>query len=218
MLIAIEGNDGAGKATQTKMLAERFSREGREAVVYSFPRYNTPLGKTILRHLKSETKLMEEPREWRFQRYEDPAPEDPLWFQCVCAIDKYEAVGDIVAHLRAGGVVICDRWKPSAIAFGSADGLDPRLLERMQEALPSANINIFLALSEEETLRRRPQLRDRYEKDREKQQIIRMNYARLWDERRMDATETGLWWVVDGHGTPEEVHETIWKHVQAAMR
>lgn len=214
MLIAIEGNDGAGKATQTKLLAERYTHIGREVIVYSFPRYNTPLGKTILRHLKSETALVELPH-YKGETL-DTSPDDPLWFQCVCAIDKYEAVGDIIAHLRANRVVICDRWKPSAVAFGAADSLDVDWLERIQDRLPDANLNIFLALPEDETLRRRPQLRDRYEKDREKQQIIRMNYAREWDRRRADFTEPSLWWVMDGLGTPEEVHERIWTAMRAS--
>ena len=53
-LIAIEGLDGAGKATQSKLLVEWMNREYGETKLYSFPRYETSTGVEIGRYLRGE--------------------------------------------------------------------------------------------------------------------------------------------------------------------
>jgi len=50
-LIVIEGTDGSGKATQSKMLVERFCLEDIPCRHISFPRYDTPPGNLIKRYL-----------------------------------------------------------------------------------------------------------------------------------------------------------------------
>ena len=39
VFITIDGTDGSGKATQTKLLVERLTREGRGVQTISFPQY-----------------------------------------------------------------------------------------------------------------------------------------------------------------------------------
>ncbi len=207
MLIVICGADGAGKATQTKMLGERIMRAaGREVVLFSFPQYGTPIGKAILAHLKNEISVVRWPNAGS---YNDRAPEDALIFQCLNTADKYMAAGNIDAVLRRGGIVICDRWWQSAYAYGAADGLDRRWLEDLHKHLPASDLNIYIDLPLEESLKRRPVLRDRYEKDAVKQQTVREIYRQLWD------TTSSSWPTIDGTGTPEEVHERIWQRVIA---
>ena len=46
-LIAIEGTDCSGKATQSKMLVERLNKEGIKTEYFDFPAYDTPTGKII---------------------------------------------------------------------------------------------------------------------------------------------------------------------------
>lgn len=205
MIVVVEGADAAGKHTNTKLLAERISRSGREAVVYSFPRYQTPLGRAILRHLKGDVMLSEQGHEF------DPvrrAPEDAMWFQCAMTIDKYEVANTIAAHVANGTIVVCDRWKASAVAYGVADGLDEAWLWKIQECLPAAHLNIFLSCTEEESLRRRPQLRDRYEVDRAKQEAVRKVYADIWERRSSGGVHT----TIDANGpTIEAVAERVWQ-------
>ena len=215
MLLAIEGCDSVGKNTQSKRLVEKFDSIGRNAVVMSFPRYETVVGKAIRRHLMGEigVAVTSAPvvSSWEGAR----APEDPLAFQCLMLADKMDAALDIEAHIFAGRVVICDRWTPSAICFGEADGLDAHWLQRVQEVLPHPALNVFIDVPEAEALRRRPAMRDRYEKDREKQKVIRQNYKTLWEVGAEE--EPAEWVVVDGVGTVEEVTERIWKHVLAVL-
>lgn len=215
MLIALEGADGVGKATQAKMLIGRI-REQRDAELYSFPRYDTPLGQAILRHLKGELQLKEAdkfdvPNE-NYEGHYRQAPEDPLVFQCMMLADKADAAASIKKDLLRGCVVVCDRWAGSSIAYGSADGLNPAWLRAIHEGLGvKAAINIVLDVPDEEALRRRPERRDRYEKDREKQKVVREVYDHLC------CVYPSIWIHVSGEGTPAEVHSRIWQTVSPLL-
>ena len=46
-LIVIEGTDCSGKETQSKLIIERFKKEGIEFRYFSFPNYDSPTGKII---------------------------------------------------------------------------------------------------------------------------------------------------------------------------
>lgn len=41
--IVIDGNDGSGKATQTKLLEERLRKEGCKVSCFNFPQYKNNL-------------------------------------------------------------------------------------------------------------------------------------------------------------------------------
>lgn len=214
MIAAIEGLDAAGKATQSRMLVDYLKSTGRDAALMSFPRYETTLGKAMKRHLRQEIALID--FDCMSPLGEMPvASEDALAFQAFMLWDKVDAVPEIGAHIKAGRVVVCDRWMPSAYAFGVADGLDPSLLLRAMDVLPKADISIFIDLPPEEAQRRRPELRDRYEKDRAKQAVIAKNYGDLWLKKMND--EPGDWAIVHGLGTVDEVAERIRRVVDVRM-
>ncbi|HEV3059672.1 MAG TPA: hypothetical protein VGY48_15585 [Vicinamibacterales bacterium] len=225
-IVVIEGLDASGKNTNAQLLKTRFEALGREAVIFSFPRYDTPVGRAIKRHLKGETLLaevvdkrslgpevMKYTPAWGFVGA--PAAEDAMVFQSLMLADKYDALAEIQIHLAAHRVVICDRWWQSALAFGATDGLDEKWLHRIHSGLPNhlgsasvLDINIFIDVPEAEALRRRPEARDRYEKNRELQTRVRENYKRLW-------TNAGAGYAtVDGVGTLQEVHERIWRAIE----
>jgi|HubBroStandDraft_6_1064221.scaffolds.fasta_scaffold315185_2 dTMP kinase len=213
-LVCVDGLDASGKQTQTRKLLERFDSIGVKAVLYSFPRYTTTVGKAILRHLKGSISMREEHSIDSSDIRIDgdtvyrTASEDALAFQGLCLMDKADAAVEIEQHLDSGTVVICDRWWQSAFAFGAADGLDPDWLVRVHGMLPEAWLNIFIDVPLEEALRRRPEARDRYERDREKQKVVRANYEKLWTSAGPDYVK------IDGLGTEDEVHERIWSALE----
>lgn len=207
-LLVLEGLDAAGKATNAKRLAARLDSLGMTAVVYSFPRYGTDVGKAILRHLKGQIVLMDVSDAEYTIEAAVRAEEDALAFQALCLADKTDAAVEIENHLGLGRVVICDRWYQSAVAFGGADGLDDDWLHRIHAGLPQAWLNIYIDVPPEEALRRRPEARDRYERDREKQKVVRVNYEKLWTNAGADYVK------IDGVGTQDEVHERIWSALE----
>jgi dTMP kinase len=225
LLIAIEGTDASGKATQTRLLAERIRDMGREVVTYSFPRYDTPIGKTIKRLLTGKTAVAK-PTGFGEAGGEEimiPEPADEaLVLQALMTADKADATEDIATQLNEGTVVICDRWIPSAICYGAADGLDREWLRRINFPLPDAALSVFIDVSPEEALRRRPKARDRYERDREKQERVHEEYVRLWgceqgQERIVLAPDPfyEVYYRVNGERSEADVSDLILKAVLA---
>jgi dTMP kinase len=169
------------------------------APLFSFPRYaELPVGPAIRRSLQQEAQ-----------------GDANLVYQCLNIADKLDAAYAIRKHLSEGVHVVCDRWIPSSYCYGAADGLDTGWLERMHASLPQADLNILLDVAPEEALRRRPEARDRYEKDRTKQEAVRANYEALW-ARNMYSSSAG-WIVVDGALPVDEVEDTI-RHVVTIQR
>lgn len=207
LLIAIEGLDASGKNTQAKRLAWRLN-----GIVFAFPRYDAlPLGPVIRAHLLGQVAL----RKWD-KDGADLYPihaADATMFQSLMLADKCDASVEIRKMLADGRHVVCDRWIPSSRCYGRGDRIDPGWLDRMHALLPQADINIFINVSPEEALRRRPEARDRYERDRQKQALVRRNYEHLWAEHKGDPR----WAVIDGEADVDTVEEHVWQAVQRVL-
>jgi dTMP kinase len=206
-LIVFEGADAVGKNSMSTRLAEEISKAGRSSRRISFPRYETPLGRAILAHLKEHVYLADD-RSVGQGEVPPRAPEDALMFQCMMVADKYHAASEISKLLRDGVEVVCDRYWQSAYAFGGSDGLDEQWLLDIHEMMPKPDLNILLALSPEEALKRRPQLRDRYEKDEGTQIRVRENYLKLWEREEKRSTIQN-WRVVDASRSKDEVFADV---------
>lgn len=205
--VAFEGGDACGKTTQVSMLAEKLTLLGIPTTATSFPRYGEATGKAIGRHLRGETWITDGDR---FSR----APEDALFFQALQTLDKYEEAANILKILKSGGVVVSSRWYQSAEVYGADDGLDAALLQRAHACLPKADVNILLHLSSDASLALRPDLRDRFERDRAKQDRIRQSYLDMWWDRARSSFADGCghhWDVVYCEGkSAAEVHDEVW--------
>ncbi len=103
--IAIEGGDGAGKGTQSKLVVERLNASGRAAVGTSFPRYGQGSAVMVEKFLRGE--------------FGSPAEVSPYAISSYYAIDRYAAAAEIRAHLEAGTTVIADRYWMSNLAYQS---------------------------------------------------------------------------------------------------
>lgn len=220
-LIALEGGDGVGKATQSKRLVDELRKVGYPVFLYSFPRYDTDVGRALRRHLHGDTVLAVAKRQ-EDEHDEDcdgrshdltkclcdangllKSIDDPLAFQSMMLADKCDASSQMRGDLNRGAFVVCDRWVASSLVYGASDGLDHGWLERIHSPLPQADVTFYLKVSEEVAIGRRPVLRDRYEKDRGKQQIVAHNYDEL------ARTRPG-WFIIDGSRSVEEVGYAIW--------
>ncbi len=99
-LIVIDGIDGAGKATQSRLLAERLMQEGHAVEKIDFPRYGTPLFGELL-------------GECIAGKHGDFAHLDPKIIATLFALDRFEASKQIQNWLSEGKVVIADRFSSS---------------------------------------------------------------------------------------------------------
>jgi thymidylate kinase len=75
--------------------------------------------------------------------------------------------------------------------------------------LPVPDVCLFLDISVEESWKRRPERRDRYEKQREMLHQVRWSYLELF--RKHD------WVVIDAMGSPDEVQTRIQRWVTQGL-
>lgn len=160
MLVAVEGLDQSGKATQAQWLRDRLRASGYKSRVVSFPDYGTFLGEEIARSLQGER---------------DYGPET---MQLLYVANRFERKADIDRWQAAGLIVLFDRYVASGIAYGEAQGLDPGWLETLQVSLPRPELTILLDVAPETAAARKPAGRDRYERDLALLTRVRKSYLR----------------------------------------
>ena len=160
MLIAIEGLDQSGKATQAQLLRDQLRQGGNRARLVSFPDYGTSIGEDIARALQGE-------REY-----------GPEVMQLLYIANRYERKMDLERWLNGGLVVVCDRYVASSVAYGEAQGLDVDWLTQTQRFLPAPDLTILLDIAPELAVERKAKGRDRYERDLALLGRVRHSYLR----------------------------------------
>ena len=221
MIVVLTGGDASGKATQSKILAERLG-----AALFAFPDYGSTVGKAILGNLKDNWYVT---NGWG----ETDSGGDPyirkdlrtnaLVLQSLMNTNRIERMGDLIAA-RDRGHVVLDRFDVDALVYGTLDGLEPAWLEGINAMLPvRPDLYILIDVPVEEGFRRRPERRDRYESDRKRMEDVRVAYLKLFAEgqaRRVKDQERAMarygvdvreptWRVVDGTGSIEDVAERV---------
>ncbi len=97
MLIVLEGNDGSGKATQTKLLVESLREKGAAVETIDFPRYyDNFFGNFIGECLRGD--------------HGNFVDLDPKIASMLYAFDRSESRDDIASWVREGKTVIADRY------------------------------------------------------------------------------------------------------------
>ncbi|SFP93178.1 dTMP kinase [Sphingomonas rubra] len=138
MLVAIEGGDGAGKATAAAEVAAQLVAAGRSATVLSFPRYAETLGGHVLGEYLGG----------RLPHIASPRAAAVLY-----ALDRMESAGAIANAAANHDVVVFDRYIASNMAYQAAQedpgGSDALMrwigrLEIDQFGLPLPDLNVYL--------------------------------------------------------------------------
>jgi dTMP kinase len=183
MLIAMEGLDQSGKATQSQLLRDQLRQGGTRARLVSFPDYGTSIGEEIARALQGE-------REYG---------SDVM--QLLYIANRHERKADLERWLDGGLVVVCDRYVASSVAYGEAQGLDVDWLTQTQRFLPAPDLTILLDIAPELAVHRKTTGRDRYERDLALLGRVRDSYLR-------QAEQAG-WVRVDGDRGAADVASEI---------
>jgi len=204
MLVVFEGADAVGKNTMsTRFHTWLGDNTSYGAFKFSFPDYSTETGKAILRHLKKDIMVLEGPYDKR--DWSEPAPEDALMFQSLMIANHLEKQKLIRSHLDAGFHVVVDRYWYSGYAYGTSDGLSDQWLLDVCDVFRKPDFNILLDLPPEIAAQRRPQFRDRYEVDREKQKFVRHRYLDLW----LATADPMAWPIINASASQDEVFNNI---------
>ncbi len=139
MFIVIEGLDGAGKSTQVQRLIEWFESQDRSVKYLHFPRFDAPIyGELIAKFLRGEFGELE--------------AVNPYLVALLYAGDRAEAAEMIRGWLRAGEVVVLDRYVLSNVAYQCAKEKNDKAalkewildLEYTKNEIPRPDATIFL--------------------------------------------------------------------------
>lgn len=207
MIVCLEGIDACGKATQAKLLAERLG-----AKLYSFPDYSSPTGQLIGQHLRQEWyAVFEEQSDCGCDRCKvGRQPLNALVFQSLMLTNRLELASMLARHRMYSQDAVLDRYWPSGVVYGGADGLDHQYLLDIHRILPQAHYYLLIDISPELSSERRPERRDRYEAQSGLMEQAAERYRALWAEMKSQGWP-GSWSVVDGDGTVQEVRGRIWQ-------
>ncbi len=182
-MFALEGIDKSGKSTQALLLRNWLARLGFEVELISFPDYSTPIGREIEAFLRGERSFPVEVR------------------QLLYAANRWERKSDIVKWLSMGRVVIADRYSPSGLAYGMANGLALKWMLCLEEGLPKADVVIVIDVSVETAISRIERGGDVYERDEGFLRRVRSCY--------LDLARRFGWHVVDGERPIEDVFSDV---------
>ena len=105
-IIVIEGIEGSGKETQSKLLVEALNKMGIKSIEFSFPMYDTPTGKIFKEYFLNNNNYFQE-------GYENLDPE------LVClytAADRKYNINKINKYLSDDYIVVINRYTSSNMA------------------------------------------------------------------------------------------------------
>jgi dTMP kinase len=233
-IVAIEGIDGAGKDTQAKMLADYIDDQPRPTLEEAF-------AKKCLRGCLPDPEcdltypLIRQMLAGRLRLTGDNSAEPRMQsemahgiaLQAVMLMNHIEAAARWEQACLAGRTVVLSRYWDSAVAYGAADGLDRRWLERCLARLPKAH-HVLIDIPVDESFTRRPKRDDVYEASIDRLREARIEYLALYERHGVDASVWGHadrcekyllsseyrssasgWSVVNGLGTADQVHARI---------
>lgn len=208
VLIAFEGIDGAGKRTQTDLLARRLRRLGRRVVIFDFPQYGRPSAYFVEQYLQG--------------KYGSSRSVSPYQASLFYALDRFSVATAIRKALSRGAVVISNRYVGSNMAHQGAGIRSAaerkkffvwvRQLEFDIIGLPKPTSNLVLALPAQRGQQR----------TQKKQELLAADLGHLQRAAAVYATLPHLYprefaLIQCGRGaqllTIAQVHEKIWQQV-----
>ncbi|HET8719669.1 MAG TPA: dTMP kinase [Candidatus Nitrosotenuis sp.] len=183
MIIVIEGNDQAGKKTQSELLASRLKKNRIKTKIFHFPDYKTPIGQEIRKYLDGKRKF------------------PPQVIHCLLAANRWEKLEEIRKAHSENSILIMNRYYQSNLVYGVTNGLSLAWLKNLDEGLPKPDLVIVLDVSQRDSFSRKKIHRDKFEKNTAFLNDISKTYRRL-------AKKFG-WHVIDASRTKEEVHNSV---------
>lgn len=102
IFIVLEGADGSGKSTQYEWLKDNLAQAGYDVASIHFPRYDEPSSYFVRQYLKGS--------------YGQADDVNPYTASLFYALDRYQAASEIRDSLKAGKIVLCDRFTGANMA------------------------------------------------------------------------------------------------------
>ncbi len=187
VFICVEGLDGCGKTTQTKLLVRRLRKKGYDAVYTAEPSRGS-IGRFIKKYCLHGKKRVS-------------SIVEALLF----AADRYEHVeNEVIPALNEGKLVVSDRYVYSSLAYQGAAGLDLKWIEKINEHAISPDLAIFVDVEPEIVIHRLKPKKSVME-NLETQRKVREVYMKF--------VEKGELTKINGNKSQKEVADDILKVV-----
>jgi dTMP kinase len=185
--ICVEGLDGCGKTTQTKLLVRKLRKMGWDAVYTAEPSRGK-IGKFIQKYcLQGEKRTF------------------PIVEALLFAADRFEHVErEIISALNEGKIVVSDRYVYSSLAYQGATGLDLKWIEMINEHAIRPDLAIFVDVEPEAVIKRLKPKKSVME-NLETQRKVREVYVKF--------VEKGKLVRIDGNKSTKEVADDVLKVV-----
>ena len=201
MFVSFEGVEGAGKTTQIARLAARLREAGRQDVLTTREPGDGPLGSELRRlALHPPMGMTVEPRAELL----------------IMMADRAQHVGQVLRpHLDSGGIVLCDRYADSSVAYqGYGRGLDLAEIASLNAYATGGitpDLTFLLDLDPAIGLARQKERSVMEEEALPFHRRIRAGFLAL------AAAEPQRWRIVDSSRLPDVVQEDVWAAVNARL-
>jgi len=188
VLVNLEGIDGCGKSTQSKLLRNKLKETGDEVII-----------------LKEPTKRPHGQKLWDMLRGKRKATNEEILDLFV--LDRKQHVEErIQPALDDGTVVLMDRYYYSSMAYQVAGGIDVNVIRERHTFAPMPDIVLIFDLPVTVALER---VRGHSEAD----EFEKEGHLEKVREAYLNLRSDPLVRIVDSARTPEEIFEDVWKLV-----
>jgi dTMP kinase len=183
LFICVEGLDGCGKTTQTKLLVKSLIKKGYN-VLYTAEPSRGKIGRFIKKYCLHAEKRVS-------------SIVEALLF----AADRFEHVEkEVIPALNDGKIVISDRYVYSSLAYQGAAGIDLKWIEKINKHAIRPNLAIFIDVEPDIVIQRlKPK----------KSVMENLEIQRKVREIYMKFVENGELVKIDGNKSKEEVANDI---------
>lgn len=186
--IVIEGLDGSGNSTQSKMLCDFLNSIGHKSILTKEPTSGF-VGKYIRSFFKKE--------------FECP----PAYKQILFAADRaIHLTEEIEPKLNAGVNVVCDRYILSSIAFGGSEKLPPKWLMSINFTFIVPDLTILLKVDPKICIERISKRGSEKEFFEEQEKLVA-----VWRNYEYGKSYFQNVHIINGEQSLEKVHEDIKK-------
>lgn len=200
-LISFEGPEGVGKSTQIELLSSYLKKKGHSVYLTREPG-GTPLGEKLRKLFKTEEM-------------------DPVTELLIVEASRAEHVRKVLKpRLEAGEIILCDRYQESSLVYQShARGIPESIVRRLNRIATDslqAHLILYFDMSIDRAMKRlkkRAGSHDRFDEESLKfHKKILQGYRKLYRQQKRPPLRK-----IRAELSPEKVHESIVKHVEAAL-
>ncbi|MDD5569337.1 MAG: dTMP kinase [Candidatus Pacebacteria bacterium] len=191
--IVLDGIEGCGKGTQTKLLSDFLIKKGYNVITQKHPEYGKPIGDLI--------------DAWLHKKYEFNVETQAMLYFADFIKDKQLLENDI----KNGKIIVSDRYFSATIVYQHINGLSIEKLLKLAELfeLRKPDLCIYIRISTETSFKRKLEqkgikLMDRHEADKKFLSALYENYEKMAKENIFCD-----WAIVDGEQPIENVSKQI---------